>query len=74
MTIDELLAEARRLTKLAANSTNLDKAAQWAAVAQACAQTAQAMIAANTDRRDAERHAEWLEDVFGEVHDDRLED
>ena len=73
MTIDELLTEARRYTKLALSNTTGDRAT-LAQIAQACAQTAQAMIAANMDRRDAERHAEWLEDVFGEKHDDLLED
>jgi hypothetical protein len=45
MTIDELLAEAQRYTKLALNNTTGDRAT-LAQIAQACAQTAQAMMLA----------------------------
>jgi len=47
MTIDELLAEAQRYTKLALNNTTGDRAT-LAQIAQACAQTAQAMILHNS--------------------------
>ena len=43
MDIEELLTEARRYTKLALSNTTGDRAI-LAQIAQACAQTAQAMI------------------------------
>ena len=43
MTIDELLADAQRYTKLALSNTTGDRAT-LAQIAQACAQTARAMM------------------------------
>ena len=46
MTIDELLAEAQAHTSASINEHDTDMAIRYALTAQACAQTAQAMILA----------------------------
>ena len=69
MTIEELLESARGYCHLADREMerdrgSLDKAAQYAAIAQACAYTAQAMMG-------AEARQEWLEQRAADYATDR---
>ena len=54
MTIEELMAEARRYAKMSTNDTaTIAMRGTYAQIAQACAQTAQAMILAQAAPADA---------------------
>lgn len=77
MTTQDLLDTARAFCNLADRETNrdtgrLEKAAQYAAIAQAHAVTAQAMMMAAENQRKQERHNVWRDETFGEINDDRL--
>ena len=65
MTIEELLAEARRYAKMSTNDTaTIAMRGTYAQIAQACAQTAQAMMG-------AEARQEWLEQRAADYATDR---
>ena len=76
-TAQDLLDTARAFCHLAERETNRDagkmeRAAQYAVIAQAHAATAQAMILLNEDERRQEQHNVWRDETFGEIADDRL--
>lgn len=79
MTIEELLAMAQRSLELSdppretVTPGEVAISTMYAAIAQAAALTAQAMIAAEQHKFDTMRHQLWIDNTFGEIPDELFE-